>query len=518
MKPYSLRAYTSVLGASQQFVRSLTEAAVGWKRSVRGMGGFWIGTFQMAGTAGDLQQAFDQWLGYHLQEQYAGQTSWEGMIYEMELARGSVRRRRSLDELANAVRATYTVLAFAGDDLINGGTFASLDSWRSSAGTDGSVSLDAGAANLHGDSDASYTITYIRQNVQVQEGTRYQLTFKMKGDGTQGGYYGVRDPNGSVWIVGPTLATTAAAYTNYAVAFTAPALGEVLIYFYAPLDDPHECWVDDVTLKEEIEVLTQTDWALDAASITRYGRKEEILVLDRYPAATSETLRDTTLAERGTPKPQAASFGARGETTLDVSACGYIFTANWQRVVEGDGADHDLSHWISAIVGSAFGLSANHGGAVAGAGDCQFLKTGRISSNTLQATEETSLDEPAWDRLREMAELGDSNGDPWRLYCDAGRRVYYEKMSATPRYYLLNGRIVDRLSAASGAAPWLLRPAVVRDMDYPAGRTEPGSWLGDARDVYIEEFEVDEAGTVTPKPALYSEVETLNAQLRGQGL
>lgn len=47
----------------------------------------------------------------------------------------------------------------------------------------------------------------------------------------------------------------------------------------------------------------------------------------------------------------------------------------------------------------------------------------------------------------------------------------------------------------------LVRPAVVRDLDYPVARAERGSWLDDSRDLFVEEVEVDENGALSLRTA-----------------
>lgn len=105
----SLRVFSSVL-TGQQFVADITDvAAQTWRRSTRLQGGFWQGSFSITGLSlGEMQEIFYSWLGYHVEERSGGMISWEGMIYEVDLVVAGMRRRRSLDLMANAVRVRYT--------------------------------------------------------------------------------------------------------------------------------------------------------------------------------------------------------------------------------------------------------------------------------------------------------------------------------------------------------------------------------------------------------------------------
>jgi hypothetical protein len=186
-------------------------------------------------------------------------------------------------------------------------------------------------------------------------------------------------------------------------------------------------------------------------------------------------------------------------------------------VQAGDGSQDDVDDWISAIVGTATGLSSDHGGSTSGAGDCQFLQAGNLATNTLQVKTSADSDIRAWSLIEELAGLGDSSGDPWRAWVDVDRKLHYAEVDLSPRYYLRDGRLYDTAGGRVSVNPWSLRPGVVRDMSYPVRRSEPGSMLEDARDLYVEEIEVTAGGAVSLKTALFDESEILAAQLEARG-
>lgn len=85
--------------------------------------------------------------------------------------------------------------------------------------------------------------------------------------------------------------------------------------------------------------------ASSARSITRYGRKEEILLQDNIPQHSAEAMRDRVLTARGWPKPEAVSIGAPGDSYVEVMVCGYGFTANWRFVTEKTEPDALVFAW-----------------------------------------------------------------------------------------------------------------------------------------------------------------------------
>jgi len=368
MAGYSLQLSQPVL-VGPGFLASLNDWH-DWKRSIRMQGGFWQGSCWTTGDAADLLRLFNTWLGYHVEERAGGVISWEGLVYELEITIGGAKRRRSLDDLWNAVACTY------------------------------------------------------------QSG------------------------------------------------------GEVATSAYS----------------------TQ------AQSIARYGRREEVLTLDNYPVATAQAYRASFLAENCWPWPRPLAIGAQGEARLDLVACGYAFTANWQFVEEGDGTSDDVDDWLIEVAGTAHGLSSNHGGSTSGAGDCQFLKTKNVAANTLQAAKECQSPTRAWDLMAEIAALGDASGNPWQVWVDAGRVVNYNQISASPRYYMRQGVLYDTAGGRHASNPWLVRPAVVRDLDYPVSGAGRGLYLADNRDSFVEEVEVASDGTISLRTVTYLREEVLGAQ------
>ena len=81
--------------------------ARGWRRSIRGFGGYWQGEFTLYGNTNDLAHFFYHNLGGHIEERSGGKKTWEGLIYEMELTTDGSTRRRTFDSMYNHVRVQY---------------------------------------------------------------------------------------------------------------------------------------------------------------------------------------------------------------------------------------------------------------------------------------------------------------------------------------------------------------------------------------------------------------------------
>jgi hypothetical protein len=192
-----------------------------------------------------------------------------------------------------------------------------------------------------------------------------------------------------------------------------------------------------------------------------------------------------------------------------------------------------------------------------------------------------------------VVELGDGTGQPWRLYLDNDRTLFYAPDETAVKYYCHGGirrrrsletmwnhvsgkytesDVVNDLAAVSNAfsvarygrieerlfrqdlpqataeslrdtfllenaypwprvvgsrrdmrlftsiqenaqaAPWEVRPGVVRDMGYPSGGAEYDGWLGDIRDFMIEEVEASQDG-VQLRTWLFEESDLMQTQL-----
>jgi len=556
-KPYTLRLYTPLALGTPTFRFDLTRYAQNWKRSIRAVGGYWQGSFRLTGAVSDLAQAFDQWLGYHVQERSGGGTTWEGLVYEMDLTVGGVKRRRSFDLMANSVKSTYVDWAWIGDNCIKNPSFEDaggapgggdeIAAWgeRTGVGVISHVNSTAHTGSycvgITGDGtfDADDAPTCnIHQNISVTPGEMYRLTFWCYGvDGNQISF-GVRDPNAGQWLTGQMLPSgnlsatwvgpgpTNQTYPARTFFFTGPSEGEVMIFFGSMPHDDKTALVDDVAVVERGESVFQTPWTADildwsyqcGLSIARYGRKEEILHYDNCPLDTSEAGRDTFQREHLWPWPRPVGATAPGEAVLDVQCAGYVFTMNWMYQLVGDGDEHRLDEWLSSIVGLNYGLSLLHGGTVATAGDCQFIKTGSIAQNGLLVKEVTGAEQRPWDVISELVSLGidDGSGDyvPARAWVGTNQLLHYAKVDTTPHYFIRADGIFDSLGGHVASSNWTMRPAVFRDMVYPRRYAEPGSFLADTRDIWVEEVEMAD-GWSRPmlKTTLFTESELLRAQV-----
>jgi len=232
-----------------------------------------------------------------------------------------------------------------------------------------------------------------------------------------------------------------------------------------------------------------------------YGRREEILTLDGYDSTVANNNAQTFLKEHEWTYPRVTGLGKpmeTGDAELNVSVCGYVFTANWRYLSDtsADGSDGSLSVYLSDIISN----------------DCEFLTAGGIEANAITVTRTQPIPRRCWDEMMEKVELGGSTGLPYRMFVDNSRRIFYRQIDNEPNYYLRGGNIYESAGGAKPVNQWTVKPFVVRDMDYKGQKYFYDGWLDDARDFYIEEVEAGTGSGLVLKTGLFSESEILAAQ------
>lgn len=245
-----------------------------------------------------------------------------------------------------------------------------------------------------------------------------------------------------------------------------------------------------------------------ADSIAHYGRHELIYTADQLSSTAADALRDTLLKSWGWPYSRTVGANVKIEysdieqnsgevdiATLDVTCCGLAFTANWRHEQVGDGSADNLTDWFSEIVDT----------------DCEFLSPHVITANTLQVYKDTSQPRRCWDVIQDLVSIGDTSGNPYRAYVGNNGIMVYEVIDTTPMYYVAKGKLYN--AEGEPANPWIITPAVVRDMDSNIQGIMAGGWLRDWRDFYPDEIGVDANGNITMRSSLFDEGDILVSQL-----
>lgn len=358
---YNLLLGERVIEGASTTNSPITYDVLGWNRTIKAMGGYWFGNFEIVGELADLAAKFYEWLSFDIVERASGQVAWEGMIYEMDLtAPNGITRRMSMDDVWNYSRAQHTTP-----------------------------------------------------------------------DNTQ----------------------------------------------------------------------TSSPWDSVPASITMYGKKETENYIEDIPEASAANYVQRFLQEHAWPWARPVGTGQPtkdGTATLTGICAGYAHTAAWQ--FASDDAATTVNGRIIEIIEN----------------DCQFLSKGGIAANAEAASPKVNSQKSAWDYLMMLVKSGNADGDPFRLWVDTGRKVHYKKIDTAPVYYYRDGELYSGAGSSKVVNTRLVRPAVIRDMQYLVGKKTRSTWLTDARDFYMMELEVQSDGALIMKPGIYDESEILAAALEEQ--
>ncbi|MCA9367158.1 hypothetical protein KC887_02695 [Candidatus Kaiserbacteria bacterium] len=216
-----------------------------------------------------------------------------------------------------------------------------------------------------------------------------------------------------------------------------------------------------------------TAWFTNAGSIAQYGRREEILYEDEIDATAAAAAAQDELLRQGDSFAQTVAIGSQvNQDGLHVTAVGRVVTANNRYITVDDGTTGNISDFVSDIIDT----------------DCDFLKVGRIQTNTLQKKRTFNEPKRGWDAIVELLRLGDGT-NPWVFYVDSDGYAHYEAASNIPRYEWRgrDGGLVGRLGNQTF---WEFWPGVIRNTKRTPTTPAPGTFLADGRDSWVMEVEM----------------------------
>ena len=246
----------------------------------------------------------------------------------------------------------------------------------------------------------------------------------------------------------------------------------------------------------------QTDWYINDLSVSRFGRKEEVIDLSEITTEEAEAYAQAYLRENGWPHSRPTKIDLSGSdiSALTVTAVGRVGTANFKYTDAGDGVTvGNADESVRLIIEN----------------DTQFLTPNALRVNDLQILQKPKDNaQRAYDRIQEIEGMGRVTGDTheiWRFAVWEDGRANYVPFDNEPIYkWLANGRLVSPSMGEIDA--WLMRPGVVRNHGRVGQEMPPGSLLQRTNDIYIAEIEVS-AGAEYPtlKPEVESESDLFRA-------
>lgn len=461
-----------------------------WRRSIRAVGGYWIGTAEYQGDRGELTEMFLEGMMREVQETSGGLLTWQGYIAEQRLTLDGVTYVRSMVNMANAVKVLYTRI---GDTLLtNGGAESAAWSVASGKGgitgaatvTQSTTWVNTGTysckivssggiqgANIQGAAGATYAITIVAN-------TAYEITGVVKVD------------SGS-WRISCNRADTDA---SLAFDSTRSATGERTVKMTIPATNTYAGLVDlritsegaagtcygDTFYFGIAPFQAQTGWVTDANSMTEYGRMElaslEVAMSSAAANAKAATIVKKQAWPKSLPPDEFTLVGNEliSETgdKLELTVHGYVHTlGNKYSLTTGTGA---ASTQVTNIITN----------------EAEFVLPGSINSNTLSNLIDTRGPIKHWQVLMDIANAGDASGNRWVCGVSNDRRFDYGLADNVIAYHYRGGKFYH--SAGGELEPWFAEPAHLLYLDdAPVG---PGQISGVLEDdphiVFVSEVEM----------------------------
>lgn len=470
------------------------KAALGesWRRSIRSVGGFWLGTANYAGPAYEQRDLFLNGLGMEIRETLGQIITWQGFITQLDLTVAGLTYTRSYLALANRVQAIYTRL---GDNLLTNGS-AELGAWAAfnspSGGTpaqstawvsDGvyscyilnKVSPNGGALIQNGGVTIVAKQGYdFQMSVKLVSGT-WTLWIRQHGAGVDGtghplGVIG----SGSVNTVGQSVLRASVPATN-----TYAGQIDVGIYNADAIDGEIYC---DLATFRLSPVQARTAWLANAAPQGEYGVIESALLLASASDDHANAQAALVLATNAWPRTNPPeSFGTQIlglPDGLAITVGGYAFEMANKYTIYG-GQTQNASVHVANLVAAD-----------------QLVTAGPIAANVLQYQIDDRAPLKNWAVLKAIIQAGDAAGHRWQGGVYAGRQFSYGPASTAVDYHYRGGQLLD--SAGGPVEPWLARPGNIYLDEMPAGpggTISGGSLSGNVNDdphvVFIEEVELN---------------------------
>jgi hypothetical protein len=432
------------------FQKDITERAVGYRRTKRDMGGDWDGSFLLYGDISELGQIFDTWCGFRLRETVGNTLLWKGIVWEMQLVHNGAARKRSVQLMDNYVYTTYIDTSDP-PQIVTSSAVQNTES----------VAKHGRKEMLLLEDTVPQTIAEARRDTHLKKWAwPRSMPVTINLDRVLGDTYLEIFLAGDVWTANYRYESVSGLDSNQgAISYTDESGAETFT-------DDSQDFTDWQTTSGQAKY---SIWVNNSDGSQSWG----------YLGAKVSNTEIRVYTDQALTTP---GWNGDGDTTKTPSSYNIY---------------GPVSEWIEDIVTN----------------DCEFLNPGSIAQNLVTTHRETGIPRRAWDIMKSLTEMGDENGNPYRIYVDFDGYVHYEMIDTMPIYYLRDGRIYTSIGGSVEVNPWQLQPGVIRDLSYPQRQNEYTPWLRDVRDFYVSEWEVGVNFGAVPKTVLYDSEDILLAQM-----
>ncbi len=240
----------------------------------------------------------------------------------------------------------------------------------------------------------------------------------------------------------------------------------------------------------------ETAWFDDLVSQGLYGIKEEVIYRD-VEQGIADTVAEEFLAMHAHPDPQLIALEENVEEPfLEITAAGYVATAQFQFTNTIDDTNQDVGTWVEDILDT----------------DLQFLSKFRSVLNTRPIFQSLGERMRAWDLLENLLTMRGPSDEHYNLTIGPDRRINYDIWLPDPIGYYWNGALTTVNFGNMEERPRLVRPGIYRDTGLTSSYPTPavsGSFFESPQDFLLETIEVDAEGQLVPRLGVYEDEEAL---------
>lgn len=441
-------------GFIEDVTRSLEKT---WKRSIRDVGGYWIGTAQWEGPSWQMLEVFQSGMMREIRESVAGITTWEGFLSEMTLTYQGQKYTRSWNDIINRVKVLYSKI---GPNLVDN---PSVETSNWTATPSAPTTLERSTAWK---TDGDYSCHILGH---YAEGVFFDTAIAVTAEVEYKASIDVNIISG--WWIFKVRDTTTEATLSYTKIKTAGQMTleisipethsstevDLLIFCATPGTSDQEIYIDNCIFRQR-EMIAASAWQEDKVSQAEYGIKGLILYEDILTDAAANALALRTLYDnrwaKVRPPGEVTNSAVSEADSLELTFLGYAFTL--QNKYANIWGENDASVQIDSLISGS-----------------QYITKGSTKANTLHHLIETDEPRKAWEAVKSIIESGDASGNRWVGQVLADKKFYYGLADTTPIANIRSGKLIDRNGDALVGC--FAMPGLIELDDMPFARDFTGS-------------------------------------------
>lgn len=453
-----------IMDATPKFIKD-------WQRSIRSVGGYWIGYSYLEGSLQEKLDLFTNGLMYEIQENVGGQMTWQGFIAEMDLMLNGQTYRRSWSGVANRTKTVYSKI---GQNMITnpGCETAAWDAYNTPLTREQSSTwASEGSYSTHVITDAEGDGVFVFDDLTVDPEMNYQgrFTVNVISGNWRANLY---KTGGSVSDIVDScdLLSTGIQVVELGKGAGNSEVTAITMNLFS-VGGGGEIYADAAVFQLS-PVRAETSWQDNIQSQSEYGIREEVLLKSGMSddAALALTTRELARKSWATVIPPSSLLPTRlSENSLFVTFLGYAFTLSGKNT-SLIGVQDEASNQITALVEES-----------------EFISVGVVENNSLLFRLDNREVYKIWDAIADITEPGDADGNRWECGVYNDRRLFYNQCSSYPVARVRNGNILD--PGGGQIQGWFAKPGFVMLDDLPRAVDFGSQWEDTLKGAWMNEVD-----------------------------